>query len=194
MSRNQKMRGDCDRRCQDYHTLFLLLPCLPLLSKFEVSFMVLYGFLKIPKFAVGDAKITVRSSFSCPVSHFFRNFEVSFMILYGLLEISKTKIGVAKITVRSSFSCHVSHLFRNFEVSFMVIYGFLKISKISVGDAQDYSTLFPSPALSPTSFEILRCRSWYSMASGNLQGCNRRCQDYRTLLLLLPCLPLLSKF
>ena len=57
---------------------------------FEVSFMLLYGFLDISKTVIGVAKITVRFSFSCPVSHFFRNFEVSFMVLYGFLKISKT--------------------------------------------------------------------------------------------------------
>ena len=76
--------------------------------------MVLYGFLKISKISKGVAPITVRFSFPCPVSHFFRNFEVSFMVLYGFLKISKTVIGVAKITERSSFSCPVSHFFRNF--------------------------------------------------------------------------------
>ena len=64
--------------------------------------MVLYGFLEISKTVIGVAKITVRFSFSCPVSRFFRNFEVSFMVLYGSLEISKTVIGVAKITARYS--------------------------------------------------------------------------------------------
>ena len=87
--------------------------------------MVLYGFLEISKSVIGDAKITVRSSFSCPVSHFFRNFEVSFMVLYGFLEISKTIIGDAKVTVHSSFSCPISHFFRKFEVSFKVLYGFV---------------------------------------------------------------------
>ena len=57
--------------------------------------MVLYGFLEISKTAIGVAKITVRFSFSCPVSHFFRNFEVSFMVLYGFPEISQTVIGDA---------------------------------------------------------------------------------------------------
>ena len=95
--------------------------------------MVLYGFLKISNPVISDAKITVRSSLSCPVSHFFRNFEVSFMILYSLLEISKTVIGVAKITERFSFSCFVSHFFRNLEMLFMVLYGFLKISNTVVG-------------------------------------------------------------
>ena len=50
--------------------------------------MVLYGFLEISKTVIGATKITVRPSFSCPVSYFFRNFEVSFMVLYGLLGIS----------------------------------------------------------------------------------------------------------
>ena len=51
---------------------------------FDVSFMVLCGFLEISKSVIGDAKITVRFSFSRPVSHFFRHFEVSFMVLFGL--------------------------------------------------------------------------------------------------------------
>ena len=48
--------------------------------------MVLYGFLEISKTVIDVAKITVRFSFSCSVSQFFRNFEVSFMVLYGFLE------------------------------------------------------------------------------------------------------------
>ena len=87
--------------------------------------MVLYGSLEISKSVIGVAKSTIRSSFSCPVSHFFRNFEVSFMVLYGFLNISKTIIGVAKITVRFSLSCFISHFFGNLEESFMVLYGFL---------------------------------------------------------------------
>ena len=68
--------------------------------------MVLYGFLEVSKSAIGVAKMAVRFSFSCPVSHFCRNFEASFMVLYGFLEISKTAIGDAKIRVRfSAFSC-----------------------------------------------------------------------------------------
>ena len=70
--------------------------------------MVLCGFPEISEICKGDAKITVRVSFSCPVPHFFRNFEVSFMIFYGFLEISEICKGVAKITVRSSFYCPVS--------------------------------------------------------------------------------------
>ena len=89
--------------------------------------MVLYGFLEMSKISKGVAKITIRSSFSCPVSHFFRNFEVTFMVLYGSPEISKTVIGVAKITVRSSFSCPVSHFSGYFEVPFMTVYSVLEI-------------------------------------------------------------------
>ena len=96
--------------------------------------MVLYGFLEISKISKGDAKITVRCSFSYPVSHFFWNFEVSFMVLYGFLEISKISKGDAKITVRSSFSCSVSYFFRNFEVSFMAVYGVLEIFKLDIDD------------------------------------------------------------
>ena len=59
--------------------------------------MVLYGLLKIYKSVIGDAKTTIRSSFSCPVSHFFRHFEVSFMVLYGSLEISKSVIGDSRL-------------------------------------------------------------------------------------------------
>ena len=91
--------------------------------------MVLYGFLGISKTVIGIAKITVRSSFSCPVPHFFRNFEVSFMVLYGFLKISKTVIGVAKITVGNSFSCPVSHLSEKFKAYFKVVYGVLEIFK-----------------------------------------------------------------
>ena len=79
------------------------------------------------------------------------------MVLYGVLEIPKIYKDVAKITIRSSLSCPVSRFFRNFEVSFMVLYGFLEISKISIGDGKISVTL-PSPALSPTSVEILRRR------------------------------------
>ena len=87
--------------------------------------MVLYGFLEISKSVIGVAKITGRSSFSCPVSHFFRNFEASFMVLYGFLNISKTMIGVAKITVRYSLFRFIAQFFGNLEESFMVLYGFL---------------------------------------------------------------------
>ena len=125
---------------------------------FAVSFMVLYGFLEISKSVIDIAKIAVRYSF-CPVSHFFRNFEVPSMVLYGFLSISKSVRGD---TIRSSFSCPVFRFFRNFEVSYMVLYGFLEISKSLIGIAKP--TIRSSPALSPTSFEILRCRSWYSMA------------------------------
>ena len=89
--------------------------------------MVLYGFPEIFKTVIGVSKITVRSSFSCPVSHFFRNIEVSFMVLYGFPEISKTVIGVSKITVRSLFSCPVSHFCRYFEVMFVAVYSVLEI-------------------------------------------------------------------
>ena len=125
--------------------------------------MTLYGFLAIFKSVLGDAKTDIRSSFSCPVSHFFRNFEESFIVLHGFLKISKTVIDVAKITKRSSFSCPVSHFFRNFEVSFMVLYGFLEISKSVIGDAR-LTYALPSQALSYSFFEILRCRSRYSAA------------------------------
>ena len=94
--------------------------------------MVLYGFLEISKISKGDAKITVRFSFSCPVSHFFGNFEVSFMVLYGFLEISTTVIGVAKITVRFSFSCPVAHLSEKFEAYFKLVYGVLEIFKVNI--------------------------------------------------------------
>ena len=69
--------------------------------------------------------VRVGSSFSCPVSLFFRNSEESFIVLYGSLEISNIVIGVSKIVVRSSFSCPVSHFFRNFEEAFIVLYGYL---------------------------------------------------------------------
>ena len=78
--------------------------------------MVLYGFLEISKISKDDAKITVRSFFSCPVSHFFRNSEVSFMVLFGFLEISKIFKGIAKITVRHSFSYPVFHFSAYFDV------------------------------------------------------------------------------
>ena len=70
--------------------------------------MVLNGFLEISKTARSDAKGTKRSTFSCPISNFFRNFELSFMVLNGVLEISKTIIGD--------------------EVSFIVLHGFLENS------------------------------------------------------------------
>ena len=66
--------------------------------------MVLYGFLKISQAMISVAKITVRYSFPCSVSRFFRNFEVSFMVLYGFLKIYQALISAAKITVRSSLS------------------------------------------------------------------------------------------
>ena len=94
--------------------------------------MILYSLLEISKTVIGVAKITVRSSLSCPVAHFFGNFEVLFIVLYGFLIISKTVTGVAKIK-RFSFSCFVSHFFRNLEMLFMVLYGFLKISNTVVG-------------------------------------------------------------
>ena len=72
-------------------------------QNFDVSFMVLCGFLEISKPVIGDAKTIIRSSFSCPVSHFFGNCEVSFMVLCGYLEISKSTIGDAKTNMRSSF-------------------------------------------------------------------------------------------
>ena len=61
--------------------------------------MVLYGFLKISKTVIGVAKITIRSSFSCPVSHFFGHLEVPFMVLYSFLEISHTVVGFAQTTI-----------------------------------------------------------------------------------------------
>ena len=108
--------------------------------------MVLYGFLEISKICIDVAKITVSFSFSCPISHFFRNFEVSFMVLYGFLEISTTVIGVAKITVRFSFSCPVAHLSEKFEAYFKLVYGVLEIFKVNICVAN--STIpffFPCP-------------------------------------------------
>ena len=97
---------------------------LPFVLRYEISpnvvegydtvLIILNGFLELFKTVIGVAKITVRFSFSYPVSHSFRNCEVSFIVLYGFLEISKTVIGVAKITVRSSFSCPVSPLLSKF--------------------------------------------------------------------------------
>ena len=42
--------------------------CLPLLSKFDVSLMVLYSFLETSKSVIGDAKTNMRASFPYPAS------------------------------------------------------------------------------------------------------------------------------
>ena len=64
--------------------------------------MVLYGFLEISKTVIGVAKITVRCSFSCPVSHLSEIFEAYFKVFYGVLEIFKVEKGVANIATSSS--------------------------------------------------------------------------------------------
>ena len=69
-----------------------------------MSFMIVYGFLKISKTMICVAKITIRSSFSCLVSYFSSNFEALFLVVYCFLKISKANIGVAKITIRCTFS------------------------------------------------------------------------------------------
>ena len=61
--------------------------------------MVLYGFLEISETVIGVAKITVRFSFSCPVSHFFRNFEMTFMVIYGFEVYFKAVYGVLEIFI-----------------------------------------------------------------------------------------------
>ena len=53
--------------------------------------MVLYGFLEISMTAIGVAKITVRCSFSCPVSHLSEIFEAYFNVFMAFWKSLKLK-------------------------------------------------------------------------------------------------------
>ena len=87
--------------------------------------VVLYGLFKIAESSVISlAKIAIRTSFSCLVSHVFSNAKMLLVVFNDLFKIALFLIRIAKIIISTSLSCCVTRQFFIIaEMFFLVIDG-----------------------------------------------------------------------
>ena len=70
---------------------------------FHLTFLVVYGSIKIFQTLMGGAKIVINCSFTRSVTQVFRSFKVTFKVVCGCYKISRTVLGIGKVIICLSF-------------------------------------------------------------------------------------------